>query len=430
MLKNKEIIFIIETIAQEKSIPVDSVIEALEEGIKLASRRKYGHDLNIECRLDKKTGEIFIYNSLEIVADNKGEDFNSKKQIAIKDAEKGVKSGKLIKSDEVEIGNSVRVELPSLDDLSVVAVQIAKNEIFKKIKDAERDKEYKEFIDREKSIVNGMVKKIGLKNTVIEVDGYETLLTSTGMIPGERLRIGDRVRAYVKEVKKEQKGAQIFLSRTDNMFLAELFKQGVPEIYDGVIEILGIARDPGSKAKIAVFSRNETSDVVGACVGVRGVRVQSITSELKGERIDVIRYSDDPIEYIVNAISPAKPIKVIYDEAKNSADIVLTADQLSLAIGRGGQNVRLASKITGIKLDVMTEEDEKKKRLNEFKEATKTLIEKLDIEEIIAQLLVSNEFDSVESIADSNVETLTKIDEFDESVAIEIFNRATDYLNK
>lgn len=427
---NKEILYVIETIAQEKDIPLDSVIGAMEEGLKLAARRKYGHDLLIESKLDKKTGKIYLYNKLEIVSDakEKEDDFDSKKQISLTKAKADIKKGKVEPEGEVEIGGFVRFELPNID-LNRVVVQIARNEIIKKIKEAERDKEYNEFINRVGTIINGVIKKIGIKNIVVEIDGYEALLTNDGMIPGERFRVGDRVRAYIKEVVKEQKGAQIFLSRTDNMFLAELFRQEVPEIYDGMIEIRGIARDPGSKAKVAVFSRNETSDIIGATVGVRGVRVQAVTNELRGEKIDIIRWSENPVEYIVNAISPAKPIKVIFNEDKNTADVVLPKDQLSLAIGRGGQNVKLASKITGVKVDVMTEEEEKTRRLAEFQQATTDLMEILDVEEVIAQLLVAEGFDSVKDIAESSLTSLGNIQGFDEDIAKEIQDRALEYLN-
>ncbi|MDR2526323.1 MAG: transcription termination factor NusA [Rickettsiales bacterium] len=429
LVLNKEIIYIIETIAQEKNLNVDSIIEAVEYGIKIASKRKYGKDLAMSCKLDRRTGAISLYIDLDIVDDNITDEFDSKRQITLENAKNYVKDGKATIEGEVEIGNHVSVQLPNMD-LGRLAIQIAKNEIFRKIKDAEREMEYNEFINRVGTIVNGSVKKVGIKNVVVDVDGFETLLGGNDIIPNERLKAGDRVRAYIKDVKKEQKGAQVFLSRTDSMFLAELFKQEVPEIYDGIIEIRGIVRDPGSKAKVAVFSRNATSDVVGACVGVRGVRVQAVTSELKGEKIDVIKYSEDPIQYIVNAITPAKPIKVIYDEEENAAIVVLSADQLSLAIGRGGQNVRLASKITGIKLDIMTEEDERKKRTADFKDATSSLVENLNVEEIIAQLLVSNGFTSVKSIADTNVEILSKIEGFNEDIASEIHDRALECVSE
>lgn len=425
---NREILFVIETIAQEKNIAIESVVEAMEEGLKLAARKKYGHDLLVECKLDRKTGKISLYNKLEIVedkAENEAE-FDSKKQITISKAKSDLKKEKVEAEGEVKVGSFVRLELPNID-LNRVVVQIARNEIIKKIKEAERDKEYNEFIDRVGTIINGSIKKIGIRNIVVEIDGYEALLTYEGMIPGERFRVGDRVRAYVKEVIKEQKGAQIFLSRTDNMFLAELFRQEVPEIYDGVIEIRGIARDPGSKAKVAVFSRNETSDIIGACVGIRGVRVQAVTNELRGEKIDVIRWSENPVEYIINAISPAKPIKVIFNEDKNSAFVVLPKDQLSLAIGRGGQNVKLASKITGVKIDVMTEEEEKTRRLTEFKEDTQKLMETLDVEEVIAQLLVAEGFNSVEIIANSDINVLEKIQGFNKDIAKEIQDRAIEF---
>ena len=428
---NKEILYVIETIAQEKDIPVDSVIEAMQEGLKLAARRKYGHDLLVECKLDKKTGKLGLYNKLEIVSDSSENEteFDPKRQISLSKAKNDVKKGKVEIEGDVKIGNFVRLELPNID-LNRVAVQIARNEIIKKIKEAERDKEYNEFIDRVGTIINGSIKKIGVKNIVVEVDGYEALLTNDGMIPGERFRVGDRVRAYIKEVVKEQKGAQIFLSRTDNMFLAELFRQEVPEIYDGIIEIRGIARDPGSKAKVAVYSRNETSDIIGATVGIRGVRVQAVTNELRGEKIDVIRWAENPVEYIVNAIAPAKPIKVIYNEEKNTADVVLAQDQLSLAIGRGGQNVKLASKITGIKIDVITEEEEKERRLTEFQESTKELMDILNVEEVIAQLLVVEGFDNIKTIAESPIESLKNIEVFDEEIAKEIQDRAIEYVNE
>lgn len=428
---NKEILYVIETIAQEKDIPIDSVIEAMQEGLKLAARRKYGHDLLVECKLDKKTGKLGLYNKLEIVSDSSENEteFDPKRQISLSKAKNDVKKGKVEIDGDVKVGNFVRLELPNID-LNRVAVQIARNEIIKKIKEAERDKEYNEFIDRVGTIVNGSIKKIGVKNIVVEVDGYEALLTNDGMIPGERFRVGDRVRAYIKEVVKEQKGAQIFLSRTDNMFLAELFRQEVPEIYDGIIEIRGIARDPGSKAKVAVYSRNETSDIIGATVGIRGVRVQAVTNELRGEKIDVIRWAENPVEYIVNAIAPAKPIKVIYNEEKNTADVVLAQDQLSLAIGRGGQNVKLASKITGIKIDVMTEEEEKERRLTEFQESTKELMDILNVEEVIAQLLVVEGFDNIKTIAESPIESLKNIEGFDDEIAKEIQDRAIEYVNE
>jgi N utilization substance protein A len=431
-LGSKEIIYVIETIAQQKGITIDSIVAAVEDGLKIAARKKYGHELVVECHLDKKTGSMSIYNKLEII--DKKEDveyFSSKKYIILNDAKKEMSKNKVRLFDEEKglvVGNFIVIDLPNLD-LNRLVVQIAKNEILKKIKDVERDKEYNEFVDKIGDIVNGTVKKIGIVNTVVDVDNFETLLTKSGSIPGEKFRVGDRVRVYVKEVKKEAKGAQIFVSRADNMFLAELFRQEVPEIYDGVIEIRGIARDPGSKAKIAVYSDSDTFDVVGACVGPRGVRVQAVTNELKGERIDVIKWSENPVEYIIKAISPSRPSKIIYDEENNSADIILTQDQLSLAIGRGGQNIKLASKLTGIKLKAMTDEDEKKKRREEFDNYTKQLMESLDVEEIIAQLLVAKNYNSIDDIANSSIEELSKIEGFDEDIAKEIYDRAVNMKN-
>ena len=426
---NKEILYIIDSVAREKNISVDDVVEAMESGIKTAAKKKYGHDLLIECKLNRKTGLISIFDKLKIV-ENKKENFNSKKEITLKDVKAGIKSGKFsFDSDkEPEVGDFVTIQLPNID-LERIIVQIARNEIIKKIKDAEKEKEYNEFINRVGTIINGTVKKIGMKNIVVEVDGYEALLADKEMIPGERFRTNDRIRAYIKEVIKDQKGAQVFLSRTDNNFLAELFKQEVPEIFDGVVEIKGVARDPGSKAKISVFSKNNNLDPVGACVGIRGTRVQNITNELKGEKIDVIKYSENIIDYIINSITPAKPLKVIYHEDESFANIVLTKDQLSLAIGRAGQNVKLASKITGIKIEVITEEEEKERKVKEFKELSNNLIESLDIEEIVAQLLISSGFSTIESIADATIEDLNSIQGFDENLSNEIKNRAIEFLS-
>ena len=426
---NKEILYIIDSVAREKNISIDDVVTAMESGIKIAAKKKYGHDLLIECKLNRKTGLISIFNKLEIV-ENKKKNLNSKKEITLKDAKEGIKSGRFSfdSNKEPNIGDFIIIQLPNID-LERIIVQIARNEIIKKIKDAEKEKEYNEFINRVGTIINGTVKKIGIKNIVVEVDGYETLLSDKEMIPGERFRTNDRIRAYIKEVIKDQKGAQVFLSRTDNNFLAELFKQEVPEIFDGVIEIKGVARDPGSKAKISVFSKNNNLDAIGACVGIRGTRVQNITNELKGEKIDVIKYSENIIDYIINSITPAKPLKVIYHEDESFANVVLSKDQLSLAIGRSGQNVKLASKITGIRIEVITEEEEKERKVKEFKELSNNLIESLDIEEIVAQLLISSGFSTIEDIADATIDELNAIQGFDESLSNEIKNRAIEFLS-
>jgi len=433
--ENKELLYAAEMISREKGISFDSVVKAMEDGLAVAMKKKYGDSLLIDCRLDKKTGSITVLNKLEIVPDRakdakdtEDRSFNPRKQITLTDARSLIKRGKLGVEGEIAVGNFTILEL-SHSDLSRSVVQAASNEVIRKIAEAEREKEYNEFIERVGTIVSGTVKKIGIRNIVIDVDGYETLLGIDGMIPGERFNVGDKIRAYIDEVLKDQKGLQVRLSRTSSMFMAELFKQEVPEIYDGIIDITGIARDPGSKAKISIFSRNDSSDVVGAVVGARGVRVQSVTSELRGEKIDVIMWSDDIVKYITAAITPAKPIRVIYHERDNSADIVLQKEQLSLAIGRGGQNVRLASKLTGVRLNIMTEEEEKEKRVTMFKKSVEELIEALDVEEVIAQLLVTEGFDSVESIAESDPQILKNIQGFDEHIAQELQERAEEFLS-
>jgi N utilization substance protein A len=430
---NREIVIVAETIAQQKGIPTDVVIKAMEEGIKLAARKKYGHDLLIKCSIDKKTGKISIYNKVEIVENKfeKNEEFDVKHHITLSDAKKELKSNQYAslekEDDELVVGSFIKYELPPID-LNRVVAQIAKNEIVKKVREAEKEKEYNEFVDRKGEIINGVVKKIGLRNLVVEVEGYETIINEEDLIGREIFRVGDRIRAYIVDVRKEMKGAQIFLSRTHPQFVAKLFAQEVPEIYDGVIEIKAIARDPGSRAKVAVFSREETADVIGACIGVRGSRVQAVMSEIRGEKIDIIKWSDNLAEFIVNALIPAKITKVVVDEDNDLVEVVVPEDQLSLTIGRGGQNVKLASQLINMKIDVITEAEEQERRRAEFNTASKLFVEGLDVEEVIAQLLVAEGFFRIEDIAEAEIEELKNIEGFDEDIAKEIRNRALEYL--
>lgn len=422
---SRELLLVAESLAHDRGIAVDSVLGAMEDGIRLAAKKKYGHDLAIDCTIDRKTGAISIYSTLDIVADN-DKNINMKTQINLSDAVDRIKNNRAIFQENVEVGGSIRVELPPID-LSRVIVQIAKGEMMKKVKEAEKEKEYAEFINRVGTIVNGVIKRTGQRNAVVEVDGYETLLSKDNMIPGEYYRVNDRVRAYVTDVIRSNDN-QIFLSRTDNNFLVELMKQEIVEVYDGLVEIKGVARDPGSKAKVVVYARDNVGDVVGICVGPRGSKIQAVSNELRGEKIDVIKWSEDRAELVANLLSPAKVSKVLVNDNIGLIDVVLPQDQLNLAIGRGGQNIRLASRIAGGKINLMTDEEEKEKRTAEFNNITNMFMTALDVEEVIAQLLIADGYSSIEELAGASVENLQKIEGFDEDIAIEIKNRAVEYL--
>lgn len=424
---SKELLFVIERMASDKGIPVDSIIEAIEAGLKIAGKKKYGHELNIECGINKKSGDIKLYNILEVV-DDKDSNINYKTQIGLKDAVNYVKNGKAMFQENVEVGGSIKVELPPID-MSRLVVQFARTEIIKKVREAEKKKEYNEFINKVGTVVYGTVKKNGQRNVVVEVDGYETLLDKNNLIQGEFFRVGDRIKAYVVDVV-ESIDNQIFLSRTDKNFLVELMKQEIPEMYDGIIEAKAVARDPGSKAKVAVYSRDNLNDVVGICVGPRGARIQAVSSELRGEKIDVIKWSPEKAELVANLLAPAKVTKVVINDSTGNIDAVVPQDQLSLAIGRNGQNIRLASKIVENRINIMTEEEEKTKRATEFNENTKLFMEALDVEEVIAQLLVVEGYSSVEEIAEAEIEELEKIEGFYEDIAKEIKERAIEYLEE
>lgn len=426
---NREIILVSETIAREKGISVDEILFAMEEGIRLAARKKYGHDLVVECKIDRKSGAINLFNKLEIIDDEfaKTEDFNSKMHITLEDAKNLAKYSDENKEAELEIGGFVRRGLPPID-LSRVVAQVAKNEIIRRVKEAEKLKEYNDFIERQGEIVYGSVKKVGVKNVVVDVEGYESVLHKEDMIPTEIYKVGDRVKAVVSEVRRENKGAQIFLSRSKPLFLAKLFEQEVPEMYDGVIEAKAIARDPGSRAKLAVFSRESHIDVVGSCIGVRGSRVQAVTSELRGEKIDIIEWSPNLADLVVSALTPAKVTKVIVDEENGVIEVVVPEDQLSLAIGRGGQNVRLTSQLVGYKIDVMTDAEEGARRKEEFEAASQVFVETLDVEDVIAQLLATEGFMSVEDLVEADIDEIESIEGFDKDIATEIQNRAIEWL--
>ena len=420
IMGNKEILLVAENIAHEKGITLQEVVEAMEEGIKLAAKKKYGSHLDIECRIDKKSGQIKLYNKLEIV-DNDVEDFDVRSKITIKIARKD--------NADAQIGDYVSQELPPID-LNRVVAQVARNEIIRKVKEAEKNKEYNEFKDRIGDVVSASVKKVGLKNIVMDVDGFEAVIHESGLIARENFRVGDRIRCYIEDVRKEPFGAQIFLSRTHPQFLVKLFEQEVPELNDGNIEVKAVARDAGSRAKIAIYSRRDDIDIIGSFIGIRGSRVQAVSSELRGEKIDIIKWSSNIAELVISSLTPAKVSKVVVDEENNLIEVVVAEDQLSLAIGRGGQNVKLASKLVGYKIDVMTDDQESARRSAEFNQASKLFIEALDVEDMIASLLASEGFLSVESLAETDISDIASIQGFDEDIAKEIKRRAEEYLQK
>ena len=420
IMGNKEILLVAENIAHEKGITLQEVVEAMEEGIKLAAKKKYGSHLDIECRIDKKSGQIKLYNKLQIV-DNDVEDFDVRSKITIKLAKKD--------NADAQIGDYIAQELPPID-LNRVVAQVARNEIIRKVKEAEKNKEYNEFKDRIGDVVSASVKKVGLKNIVMDVDGFEAVIHESGLIARENFRVGDRIRCYIEDVRKESFGAQIFLSRTHPQFLVKLFEQEVPELNDGNIEVKAVARDAGSRAKIAIYSRRDDIDIIGSFIGIRGSRVQSVSSELRGEKIDIIKWSSNIAELVISSLTPAKVSKVVVDEENNLIEVVVAEDQLSLAIGRGGQNVKLASKLVGYKIDVMTDDQESARRTAEFNQASKLFVEALDVEDMIASLLASEGFLNVESIVDADISDISSIQGFDEDIAKEIKRRAEEYLQK
>ena len=420
IMGNKEILLVAENIAHEKGITLQEVVEAMEEGIKLAAKKKYGSHLDIECRIDKKSGQIKLYNKLQIV-DNDVEDFDVRSKITITIAKKD--------NADAQIGDFIAQELPPID-LNRVVAQVASNEIIRKVKEAEKNKEYNEFKDRIGDVVSATVKKVGLKNIVMDVDGFEAVIHESGLIARENFRVGDRIRCYIEDVRKESFGAQIFLSRTHPQFLVKLFEQEVPELNDGNIEVKAVARDAGSRAKIAIYSRRDDIDIIGSFIGIRGSRVQSVSSELRGEKIDILKWSPNIAELVISSLTPAKVSKVVVDEENNLIEVVVAEDQLSLAIGRGGQNVKLASKLVGYKIDVMTDDQESARRTAEFNQASKLFIEALDVEDMIASLLASEGYLNVESIVDADISDISSIQGFDEDIAKEIKRRAEEYLQR
>lgn len=413
---NIEILQIIDAVAREKTIPKEALISAMEQAVQVAGRRKYGHDHNIKAEINRKTGDISLFRILEVV--ERSEDYFT--QISLKDA--------LAKKDDAKIGDKIYELLPPID-LGRVAAQTAKQVIIQRVAEAEREKQYEDFKDRKGEIVNGTVKRIEFNNIMVDLGRAEAVIKKDQLVKGENFKVNDRIKAYVQDVRFVLKGPQIFLSRTDDRMIMKLFELEVPEISDNIIEIKAIARDPGSKSKVAVFATDSSVDPIGTCVGIKGNRVRAISNELNGEKVDIVLWSKNVAQFVMNALAPAEITKIVIDEDKHIVDVVVSQNNLSLAIGRRGQNVRLASKLTGWNINVMTEDQESQRRNEEFRSTTELFIEALDVEEMIAQLLSAQGFNSVEQIASSKVETLMNIEGFEEELASEIKIRAVDYVN-
>jgi N utilization substance protein A len=406
-----------EAVAREKMIDPGLVVEAMEESLARAAKSRYGSEMDIRVSIDRKTGRATFTRVRTVVEDEELENYQ---------AEMTVEQAKQYMADP-QVGEQFIEEIPPVD-LGRIAAQSAKQGILQKVREAERDRQYEEFKDRAGTIINGVVKREEYGNVIVDVGAGEGILRRNEKIGRESYRPNDRIRCYIKDVRREQRGPQIFLSRTDPQFMAELFKMEVPEIYDGIIEIKAVARDPGSRAKIAVISYDGSIDPVGACVGMRGSRVQAVVNELQGEKIDIIPWNEDQPTFLVNALQPAEVSKVVLDEEAERIEVVVPDEQLSLAIGRRGQNVRLASQLTGLDIDIMTEADESERRQKEFEERTKLFMDTLDLDEFFAQLLVSEGFTNLEEVAYVEVDELLVIDGVDEATAEELQARARDVL--
>ena len=412
-----ELLQIADAVAREKGIEMDIVLSAMADAIQKAAKARYGQENDIRVDIDAKTGETKLLRVVTVVGLVENDDTEISLAIAQRD------------NPQAKLGDEVIDELPPVE-FGRIATQAAKQVIVQRVREAERERQYEEFKDRVGEIINGVVKRVEYGNAVLDLGRSEAVVRRDNLIPREVFRPGDRIRAYIQNVRREQRGPQVILSRTDPAFMSKLFMQEVPEIYDGVIEVRAVARDPGSRAKIGVISNDPGIDPVGACVGMRGSRVQAVVNELQGEKVDIIPWSPDPAAFIVNALAPAEVTKVVLDEDVQRIEVVVPDEQLSLAIGRRGQNVRLASQLTGWDIDIMTEAQESERRQTEFAERTALFMDALDVDEMIAQLLASEGFATVEEVAYVPVEEITYIEGFDEETGQEIQNRARDHLDR
>jgi len=412
-----ELLNVADAVAREKGIERDEVLEAMEQAIQKAGRSKYGQENDIRAKIDRSSGEIRLARYVEVAAEVE----NDATQTTLEEAQR--------REPSIQVGQFLVDPLPPID-FGRIAAQTAKQVIVQRVREAEREKQYEEFKDRVDEIVNGLVKREDFGNITVDLGRGEAVIRREELLPREKYRRGDRVRGYIYDVRREQRGPQIFMSRTHPQFMAKLFAQEVPEIYDGIIEIRAVARDPGSRAKIAVISHDGSIDPVGACVGMRGSRVQAVVAELQGEKIDIIPWSQDPATFVVNALAPAEVAKVVLDEETRKIEVVVPDEQLSLAIGRRGQNVRLASTLSGWEIDILTEEQESERRQAEVQMRSQTFIDALDVDEVIAHFLVSEGFTSVEEVAYVPEEELLSIEGFDTDVAQELRLRAHNFLTK
>jgi N utilization substance protein A len=412
-----ELLQIADAVAREKSIEAEEVLEAMEMAIQKAARSKYGLEHDVRAEIDRKSGDIKLARYLEVTDEIE----NEVTQVTPKEAQ--------TMQEGAVAGDFIIDPLPPID-FGRIAAQTAKQVIVQKVREAERKRQYEEYKDRVTEIVNGIVKRTEFGNITVDLGRAEGVIRRDESIPRESLRPGDRVRAYIYDVREEIRGPQIFLSRSHPQFMAKLFGQEVPEIYDGIIEIKSVARDPGSRAKIAVLSNDSSIDPVGACVGMRGSRVQAVVGELQGEKIDIIQWSPDPATFIVNGLAPAEVTKVVLDEEQQKIEVVVPDEQLSLAIGRRGQNVRLASQLTQWDIMILTEEEESERRQEEFRSRSQMFIDGLDVDDVLAHLLVTEGFSSIEEVAFVPIEDLLSIEGFDEDIAEELRNRANNFLSE
>ncbi|HXN43716.1 MAG TPA: transcription termination factor NusA [Xanthobacteraceae bacterium] len=410
-----ELLQIADAVAREKAIDRSIVITAMEDAIAKAARSRYGSETDVHADINAKTGELRLSRHLLVVDHVE----NPANQIRLEDARRH--------NPAAQIGDTIADALPPLE-YERIAAQSAKQVIVQKVREAERDRQYQEYKDRISDVVNGIVKRVEYGNVVVDLGRGEAIVRRDEMLPREVFRNGDRVRAYIYDVRREARGPQIFLSRTHPQFMAKLFAQEVPEIYDGIVEVKAVARDPGSRAKIAVISRDSSVDPVGACVGMRGSRVQAVVNELQGEKIDIIPWSPDIATFVVNALAPAEVAKVVLDEERERIEVVVPDQQLSLAIGRRGQNVRLASQLTGWDIDILTEQEESERRQAEFENRTRMFMDALNVDEVVGQLLASEGFTSVEELAFVDAKEIASIEGFDADTAQELQTRASDYL--
>ena len=412
-----ELLQIADAVARDKSIDKNIVISAMEDAIQKAAKTRYGSENEIRAEIDPKTGQTNLARLLEVVevVENKAT------EIDLKQARK--------KNKEAEIGDFISEELPPIE-FGRIAAQSAKQVIFQKVRDAERDRQYDEFKDKIDEVISGIVKRVEYGNVIVDLGRNEAIIRRDELLPRESFRSGDRVLAYIQDVRREPRGPQIFLSRTSNNFMAKLFMQEVPEIYDGIVEIISVARDPGSRAKIAVHTSDNSIDPVGACVGMRGSRVQSVVNELQGEKIDIVKWSPDIATFVISSLAPAEATKVVLDEEIERIEVVVPDDHLSLAIGRRGQNVRLASQLTKWDIDILTEAEESERRQNEFIEKSEIFIQALDVDEVIAQLLVSEGFLSIEDLVFVETSEISSIEGFDDDTAVEIQSRAKTFIEE